>query len=192
MYHGFNYCRQRGWTGRLAKITKYADLPTTHNFVPTVIESLGSTNSTGLEFIKEIGNGLQSKPMTQWRLHICSSAFQSARSGILQKHLGQCCSTFLTLRAAQNIIMKPRAAPVNSKVTTKICWALGPIYCNFVIVMFWNTMLSITYAHDTFDKCYPSSVTNCHKSRTPPLKYVTFSRAYMYVQISNSHVWFKL
>src|SRR6218665_1744861 len=36
----------------------------------------------------------------------------------------QCCPTFLTprpSRAAQDIIMKPRAAPVNSKVTTKIC-----------------------------------------------------------------------
>src|SRR6218665_722814 len=33
---------------------------------------------------------------------------------------------------------------------------------------------SITYAHTTFDKFYPSSVTNCHKSRTPPIKYVIF------------------
>src|SRR6218665_1666403 len=38
--------------------------------------------------------------------------------------LCQCCPTFLTPRAAQDIIMKPRAAPVNSKVTTKICWTL--------------------------------------------------------------------
>jgi len=33
----------------------------------------------------------------------------------------QCCPTFFTLRAAQYIIMKPRAAPVNLKATTKIC-----------------------------------------------------------------------
>jgi len=33
----------------------------------------------------------------------------------------QCCPTFLTPRAAQDIIMKTRAAPVNSNVTTKIC-----------------------------------------------------------------------
>ena len=31
--------------------------------------------------------------------------------------LRQCCPTFLTPRAAQDIIMKPRAAPVKSKVT---------------------------------------------------------------------------
>src|SRR6218665_2304098 len=37
--------------------------------------------------------------------------------------LDQCCPTFLIRRAAQDIIMKPRAAPVglNSKATTKIC-----------------------------------------------------------------------
>src|SRR6218665_50558 len=35
------------------KVTKYADLPATHNFVP--IESLGPVNTTGLEFIKELG-----------------------------------------------------------------------------------------------------------------------------------------
>ena len=79
-------------------------------------------------------------------------------------HLIQCCPTFLTPRAAQDIVMKPRAAPVNSKVTTKICWTL--IYCTCVIVICWNQRLFITYAHATFDKFYPSSVTNCQKSRT--------------------------
>src|SRR6218665_2913581 len=34
--------------------------------------------------------------------------------------IDQCCPTFLTTRAAQDIIMKLRAAPVNSNVTTKI------------------------------------------------------------------------
>ena len=79
--------------------------------------------------------------------------------------LVQCCPTFLTPRAAQDLIMKPRAAPVNSKVTTKICWIL--IYCFCVIVIFWNQRLFIMYAHATFDKLYPFSVTNCQKSRTP-------------------------
>ena len=84
--------------------------------------------------------------------------------------LTQCCPTFLTPRAARDIIMKPRAAPVNSNVglTIKISWTL--IYCICVIVIFRNQRLSITYVHATFEKCYLY-----HKSRTPPLKYVTFS-----------------
>ena len=45
--------------------------------------------------------------------------------------LHQCCPTFLTPRAAQDKIMKLRVAPVNSKVTTKICWTLIILYlCN--------------------------------------------------------------
>ena len=71
------------------------------------------------------------------------------------------------------IITKPRTAPVNSKVTTKICWTLT--YCICVIVIFWNQRLFITYVHATFDNFYPSSVTNCHKSRTTSLKDVTLS-----------------
>src|SRR6218665_559967 len=78
--------------------------------------------------------------------------------------LYQCCPTFLTPRAAHQIIMKPRATPVSSKVTTKICSTL--IYCICVIIIFWNPRLSIMYVHATFDKFYPTSVT---------LKYVTFS-----------------
>src|SRR6218665_1563621 len=35
--------------------------------------------------------------------------------------LQQCCPTFLTPWAAKDKNMKPRAAPSNSKVTTKIC-----------------------------------------------------------------------
>ena len=72
----------------------------------------------------------------------------------------QCCPTFLTPRAAQDIIMKPRAAPVNSKVTTKICWIL--IYGICVIVIFWNQRLSIMYAHCTryFWQIFPIL---CHK-----------------------------
>ena len=66
-------------------------------------------------------------------------------------------------RIRHTVIMKPRAAPVNSKGTTKICWTL--VYCICVIVIFWNQR----YAHATFDKCYPFSVTNCHKSQTPSL-----------------------
>src|SRR6218665_1883339 len=90
---------------------------------------------------------------------------------LLSHRPDQCCPTFLTPRAAQDIIMKPRAAPVNSKETTKICGTLKLLLylcnnCNF---------LNQRYAHATFHKCYPSSVTHCHKSRTPPLKYVTFS-----------------
>src|SRR6218665_3244862 len=37
------------------KVTKYADLPATHNFVPIAIESLGPINTAGFEFIKELG-----------------------------------------------------------------------------------------------------------------------------------------
>jgi len=73
-------------------------------------------------------------------------------------------------RTRHNIIMKPRAAPVNSKVTTKICWTLK--YCICVIVIFWNQRLSITYAHAAFDKFHPFSVTNLWR---PPFMYVTFS-----------------
>src|SRR6218665_1098231 len=51
----------------------------------------------------------------------------------IRLRLYQCCPTFLTPRAAQDIIMKPRAAPVNSKVTAKICSTL--IYCICVIVI---------------------------------------------------------
>src|SRR6218665_263934 len=65
--------------------------------------------------------------------------------------------------------MKPRAAPVTSKVTIKICCTL--IYCICVIVIFWNERLFITYAHTTFDKFY-FSVTNLGPR---PLTYVTFS-----------------
>ena len=72
-------------------------------------------------------------------------------------HLEQCCPTFLAPRAAQDIIMNPRAAPVNSKVTTIICWTL--IYCICVIVIFWNQTLLITYAHANFYKVYPCSPT---------------------------------
>src|SRR6218665_1383454 len=52
--------------------------------------------------------------------------------------------------------------------------------CNCALL---KSELSITYAHATFDKCYPSSVTNCHKSRTPSPICHTF-----YLQISNSQV----
>src|SRR6218665_1303530 len=37
------------------KVTKYADLPATHNFVPIAIDKLGPVNTAGLEFIKELG-----------------------------------------------------------------------------------------------------------------------------------------
>ena len=37
------------------KITKYADLPATHNFVPIALESLGPINRSGREFISELG-----------------------------------------------------------------------------------------------------------------------------------------
>src|SRR6218665_2920185 len=40
-------------------------------------------------------------------------------STILFNCVMQCCPTFLTPRAAQDIIMTPRAAPVKSKVTSK-------------------------------------------------------------------------
>src|SRR6218665_752815 len=38
------------------KVTKYADFPATHNFVPIAIESLGPVNTAGLEFTKELGH----------------------------------------------------------------------------------------------------------------------------------------
>jgi len=100
----------------------------------------------------------------EWRTYLRSAH---------RNHLRQCCPTFLAPQAAQDKIMKPRAAPVNSKITTNISWTL--IYCICVIVIFRNQRLSIMHVHDTFDKFYPSSVTNCHKSRTPPLKYFIFS-----------------
>src|SRR6218665_892694 len=37
------------------KVTKYADLPATQNFVPIAIESSGPVHTAGLEFIKELG-----------------------------------------------------------------------------------------------------------------------------------------
>src|SRR5688572_27251710 len=37
------------------KITKYADLPATHNFVPISLESLDPINRSGREFVTELG-----------------------------------------------------------------------------------------------------------------------------------------
>src|SRR6218665_534954 len=62
--------------------------------------------------------------------------------------------------------MKPRAAPVHSKATTTVL-------CNCNLLK--SEVVHNVYVHATFDKFYPSSVTNCHTSRTPPLKHVTFS-----------------
>src|SRR6218665_626230 len=67
------------------KVTKYADFPATHNFVPIAIESLGPVNTAGLEFIKELGQRITvatGDPMET--VHVCSSAFQSVHSGIMQ------------------------------------------------------------------------------------------------------------
>ena len=80
--------------------------------------------------------------------------------------LTQCCRTFLTPWAAQDIIMKPWAASVNSIVTKKNCWTLiGPILylCNCNLLKLEVVHSVCTVAHATFDKFYHSSVTDCHK-----------------------------
>src|SRR6218665_1238596 len=79
--------------------------------------------------------------------------------------LHQCCPTFLTPRAAHDIIMKPRAAPVNSKVTTNIN-IFYSCHCRPNLLKS-EVVHNVCTAHATFDKFYLSSVTNCHKSRNP-------------------------
>jgi len=37
------------------KRTKYSSLPTSYEFIPVAIESLGPINHTGLEFLQELG-----------------------------------------------------------------------------------------------------------------------------------------
>ena len=63
------------------------------------------------------------------------STFYTGKVTFLDYPLVQCCPTFLTPRAAQDIIMKPRAAPVNSNATTKILLNINILYlynCNLL------------------------------------------------------------
>ena len=66
------------------KITKYADLPTTHDFVPIALESLGPINMAGREFITELGrrvsiatgDPLETAHLFQ-RLSICTQRYNA-------------------------------------------------------------------------------------------------------------------
>src|SRR6218665_3098230 len=51
------------------KVTKYAHLPVTHNFIPIATESLGLINKEGLDLTTELGRRVKSQLVTHWSLH---------------------------------------------------------------------------------------------------------------------------
>src|SRR6218665_3047698 len=65
-------------------IIKYANLPVTHNFIPLAIESLGTINITGMEFLQDLGQRMtevtddsrETTYLIQW-LSICAQRFNA-------------------------------------------------------------------------------------------------------------------
>ena len=79
------------------KITKYSSLPATHDFIPVAIESLGPINSTGLEFLQELGRRMTELRATNAKRLTSSNACQYARSVLTLWRLGGLlCSTMGT------------------------------------------------------------------------------------------------
>jgi hypothetical protein len=66
------------------KITKYAETPTTHDFIPVALETLGPINAEGREFLAELGRRLtivsgdpQETARLFQRLSICTQKFNA-------------------------------------------------------------------------------------------------------------------
>lgn len=64
--------------------TKYAEIPTTHNFIPVALETLGPINTQGREFLSELGRRLtivsedpQETARLFQRLSICTQRFNA-------------------------------------------------------------------------------------------------------------------
>ena len=66
------------------KTSKYAQIPTTHDFIPVALETLGPINTEGREFLSELGRRLtivsgdpQETARLFQRLSICTQKFNA-------------------------------------------------------------------------------------------------------------------